>query len=696
MRCYLYRRVQLILYPHVSIYTYTTNNNNSDITNSYSDTPQMPQGRNNNNDKNKDDDSFLDAIRTGTIGSGQSFTSQPIKGGSSGNRTSSSSSKTLSLSLDLDFTKMDFKSIVSSTQRAINKELQARGAASTAIDNDDDNKNPRYQRKLGVTVASDAAGGANIAHGVDVVNNQSQQSGLNATSSKDTTDDDFNKINASIINRYSIEQPVRVTRNSFIDALRDYRLSSDWSGALSLFSNAITAPNDYRHWYIQHLKIVLDMLLFSGKMEEAWKVWRLGIATEKLHHLNEDGANGLLFRLGRLSLLREIIELQVETGKLSNESRLGNAIDETASLNKSVQQKVDWWGQVSTELLQHMITNNFSVHEKNTEVKELIESKDHLQALTSFVTDMNTKRNVFLANRMTEHQNLVNAGIPGSISDYSKLNTAESDDAQHPDPTDVYELNDFITRAETTEEVDRLLSYANNNGIAPNCDTYGLRVKKLALRRRGYIRGNGPEPPQIAMIWQEALALFNEGTLRNGVEGKPTIALCNATLAEMRKAGRFEELQKIESIMRGESGAAGGDGDYWEIAPSSKSVDHIMATYYREQDYNKCKSMFEEMKLNYAAKLSPLVYTIMIKIQTMETAPRKDKDGKFVFPANVTDEQRAQGITPRSAAIEAHHNLTNLVSEMVKDNADGGLRDSANIALINAWTHSRQRRGRHS
>jgi hypothetical protein len=550
-----------------------------------------------------------------------------------------------------------------------------------------------------------------------------------------------------------------------IDRLLDFKLGGEWSRAIELLATSVSAPAQYRRWNSYHFKILIDILTGEGRIEELWKMWRLGKATNKFADINAESGNSMLFRLGRQPLMAAV--LNPEPGAAQGD------------------QYIVWWVQMCKDL-QAMITIDAKgeVSPKSSNIVRAFEAEDPQAALQanydiiSRITSRKHQQQQEQLKREDDAHNNKNEGLssaegddvrppaprrPYDSNEYRGRGgrgrgrgrgggwtmsdpTAENGQPQYHhrshnrthhyhggaegeevpvvegppprdysvhDPVNVHELNDAIDQAQSVEDVERLLSVASQQSIDHDCNTFARRMQKICLRRRGYQREIGvEEPPHIANIWSDAIGLFHQGVAVSP-NNTPSTLLCNNLMSELKKARRFQELQQTEMLMRGKGGQAAAEGAFWDVPPSSKTVDYLMSAYYREGYYTRCRELFTEMKINYAAKLSPLVYTIMIKIKSFEMAPRRNSKGEFVYPSQVEstadkagDEASSTPTTPedptrkypaneytaRAAARHAHSELSELVHEMVKDGVDNRLGEKANIALINAWTAARKRR----
>lgn len=637
-----------------------------------------------------------------------------------GRHQSSGNSSKGGLSLGLDFSKMDFKEIAHTTNTAIQKDKRV-GQFATSTGREGDGK--------GSNGSSASLGGSPDVEGAQ---SSSEQEAIR-------------QIDRRIVDSYQYGTPTTrgpLKEPGVIDRLLDFKLVGEWSRAIELLSTSVSNPGNYRRWNSYHFKIMLDILTGEGRVEELWKVWRLAKATNKFVDAGVDGANSMMFRLGRQSMLQAVLH--------------------PAPGAQQADQYVLWWVQMCRDLQAIILDGKGEISPKCTNIQRAFEADDprsvlteNLEALTRITTRKQHQQQGDAGGSPTtapreerQPRQAYNGhssqrggrggrgggrgGRSWTLSDPTNerqhvathhqqqqhhrhggegTTTEEGDNAGPPprdytihDPVNVHELNEAIDQAQSVEEVERLMAVAAAGSIEHDCNTFARRMQKICLRRRGYHRVHGVEdPPYIANIWSDAIALFHQGVAVSP-NNVPSTLLCNNLMSEMRKARRFEELQQVEAIMRGEGGQSGLVGAYWDIPPSSKTVDYLMSSYYREGYYTRCRDLFVEMKANYAAKLSPLVYTLMIKIKSFELAPRRTESGEFVYPSQIDNGKGQESpddtvrkyppreYTARAAARHAHAELSELVHEMVHDGADSRLGEKANIALINAWTASRKRR----
>lgn len=662
------------------------------------------------------------------------------------------------LDLGLDFTKMDFKEIAQQTNSAIQKDKRV-GQAVTSTPNASGQDNIGGNKRGGGDVGTNpetSIGGSPSTDGSDGQSSSEQEA--------------IRQIDRRIVDSYQYGSPTArgpLKEAGVIDRLLDYKLGGEWSRAIEMLATSVSAPAQYRRWNTYHFKILIDILTGEGRIEELWKMWRLGKATNKFADITADSANSMLFRLGRQPIMAAV--LNPEPGAAQGD------------------QYIVWWVQMCKDL-QTMITVDAKgeVSPKTANIVRAFEAEDpraSLQSNFDIISRITSRKHQQQQEQLQREDDAHNNSEGGAVVEEGGIRppaprrpyegggsgeyrgggrgrgrgrgrgswtlsdpTGENNQPQYHnshnqryhnhrggggeggeevpvvegppprdysihDPVNVHELNDAIDQAQSVEDVERLLSVASQQSIDHDCNTFARRMQKICLRRRGYQRELGvDDPPHIANIWSDAIGLFHQGVAVSP-NNNPSTLLCNNLMSELKKARRFQELQQVEVLMRGKGGEAAAEGSFWDVPPSSKTVDYLMSAYYREGYYTRCRELFTEMKINYAAKLSPLVYTIIIKIKSFEMAPRRNSKGEFVYPSQVeTSDKTSSGdqaptspedptrkypaneYTARAAARHAHSELSELVHEMVKDGVDNRLGEKANIALINAWTSARKRR----
>ena len=814
------------------------------------------------------------------------------------------------LDLGLDFSKMDFKKIVDSTQSAIT--MERLGGAASRI------RLPSAGAASGAAVEADPAQHFSSHAGASAhSHSHHRSSAFHHRGGHQGQHFDGQRIGSSSSPSSATAPTPRPS--GVMDKLRDFKLSQDWEGALGLFTAAVGNPNEYRRWYMQHIAVVIDLLAGAGKVTELWKVWRLARATGKLEDATEDIANRMLFRVGRLVVLKGITAPLTKT---AGDSVAGEGKEEAPSAGAEADaaaeaaQLAQWWISLVRDMVKLLEERGLPLDPRNeTTVAAALSAAEPLAAVKAYMADIEATiaarggggstagsgGDVRRAARSAFHRQASGRGGPSTpgrsfapdAADPAEAGRDGDSSASHyerrprPEITSTITLNDALAHARTTAEVESHLATALERGIEFNDDTFARRIQRLGLRRREafqaqkatwrnadgslvYADGTGvgggqpldddaavaesqqqqqssadgtdsaaasppsaasssssdaaggeeaatsnsnsattaksdgddadddaPSRSPLAAFMQAAqtlsrnaetsynpdaeAAIVNDGrgnsTTRGGGRGRgqqqrrprhedrsaehaaldaeilaeakrlfheanvysnraaairlfdpdlspeaaaampaeellgmaiapegesseeggdaaapaplPSTPLCNAVLYELRRANAFEDICRVEAMMRGPNALTAQEGRYWRISPSNKTVDHLVSAYYRAGRPDRCKELFDEAKVNYAARLSPLVYTTMIKIQSEETMPRRDAEtGALSFPQR----ELPPGASRRAAEAAAHQELNQLIHQLAADDATHRLNDSTNVALINKWAQTRRRR----